>query len=253
MTRIAVLGPRDFTLKGKYPHAPSAAAELVLGFMQGLPKYATIVCGGQFEYPDGVDSWVIQAFKILKDKKQFHFVELSPQHLQGKAYHELDWVTRRKALLDACDKLYVFIPTEYNGGETAEILQLARMRHLPHTIFRVDPRGDVSSILEVKSKDTFVPVEVKASNKKHDIPGSTVHRKPIRPKAKLSKATTPKRGSTTTLKRRPRKKVPVSTSKPTRLKRVARPNIRKSTAKGGKRETTKPSKGQLILKRRIGK
>jgi len=164
--RVSIVGPLDFSLKGKYPEANEAGEKFVQGMVEGLARYTTIIGGGQ---DDGVDRWVRHAFDMYKDKKRFHFTEYPPQHIKGAKWHELDWTTRAKNIIRESEKMFAVLPEEYSGGTPeADILALARISHVSHTIVYLTPRGDVANYLEVKPKDTFIPVQVKGAASKED-------------------------------------------------------------------------------------
>jgi len=80
----------------------------------------------------------------------------------------LDWTTRAKNIIREVDKLFVVLPEGYVTGPESEILALARGSHIPHTIVYLAPRGDVSNHIEIRAKDTFIPVKVKGAATKED-------------------------------------------------------------------------------------
>jgi hypothetical protein len=158
--RVSFIGPLDFSIKGKYPDADAVAEAFIDGMIQGLPRYTTIIGGGQDE---GVDKWVRHSFDLYKDKKSLHLTEYAPQHIKDKPWHELDWITRAKSIVQNSEKMFAVLPEEYNSGPESDILAMARGTHLSHTIVFLSPRGDVANFIEVKPKDTFIPVQAQGA------------------------------------------------------------------------------------------
>lgn len=248
--KIAIVGPTDFSQKGKFPEADAAAEEFVVGMIEALPRYTSIVGGGQAE---GVDRWVRHAFDKYKDKRRFHLTEYPPQHHKDK-YSDLDWTNRARSIIRDAEKMFVVLPEGYSDMPESELLMLARGSHRQHTIIFLSPRGDASSILEVKAKDTFIPVKAQSAATKEDervieLPTSRTDSKPrsdVRTKKtkkklgfRLASGSAP-----ATRKSKPRKKVPVAAHRADPKKRQVRSGQRGLHRDGRKVRST----GKLVFR-----
>ncbi len=255
MTNVAIVGARKWDTEA----STQAAMDFVRGYLEGLPKYTTVVAGG---HEAGVDRWVQQYFDLVKERKSMHLVTYSPQHMQGGKYSDLNYAERAKQIVEHASKMVVILPDEYQGGTTSEVVAVARVSHLPHQVVRISPEGTLASVLEIKAKDTFinvpeggVPVGIpggssvstsvhggpKPKRKRNPRPTATPNRK--RPAAAKSRA------SGTVQAHAPVRRVS-NNGQGTRRTNTADPSVKTgSTAGKGRRGSEKPARKTLVLKR----